>query len=186
MLRTALLLGLVSVAAATDVARHRIYNWTTYPGILAALALNGLGDLLVAWAGADPRRLAAWGWIGLSDSLVGLAVCGALMVACYVLFQIGGGDVKLMTMLGAWLGAEQGIMALLWTLVLGACTALVVLVWRVGPLRLLMRCLRQVFWTLRLGGWTPLTPDERAQLQPPLFLAPGALIAVILVEFGWP
>ncbi len=44
MLATILLLGLTAAAAATDLARHKIYNWTTYSGIAAALdevVLNG-------------------------------------------------------------------------------------------------------------------------------------------------
>jgi len=60
---------------------------------------------------------------------------------------------------------------------------LIVLIWRVGPWRLATRTLRQVVWTLRLGVWSPLTPEERAQLQPPLFLAPSALAAVLIVQF---
>lgn len=73
---------------------------------------------------------------------------------------------------------------MLWTFVLGGSMALIVLVWRVGPVRLIVRALRQVLWTLRLGRWSPLTPDERAQLQTRLFLAPSALLAAIIVQFS--
>ena len=37
MVATVLLLALVAVAAITDLLRHKIYNWTTYSGILAGL-----------------------------------------------------------------------------------------------------------------------------------------------------
>jgi hypothetical protein len=50
--------------------------------------------------------------------------------------------------------------------------------------RLLIRALRQVLWTLRLGRWSPLTPEERAQLQTRLFLAPSALVAAVIVQFS--
>ena len=33
------------------------------------------------------------------------------------MFKVGGGDVKLIAMLGAFLGPEQGITAMLWTFV---------------------------------------------------------------------
>ena len=46
MLVTALVLGLTLVAAATDIRWHKIYNWNTYPGMIAGLALHGLGTLL--------------------------------------------------------------------------------------------------------------------------------------------
>jgi prepilin peptidase CpaA len=105
------------------------------------------------------------------------------MLACFLVLQVGGGDVKLVAMLGAFLGPERGIEAMLWTFVLGAGAALVVLVWRVGPWRLLAQVFRHLFWMLRLGQWVPLTADERRQLQPPLFLAPSALAAVVIVVF---
>ena len=184
MVTTVLLLGLLAVATATDLARHKIYNWTTYPGILAALALNAAGEVGLRTS-MEEAWLRQWlGWIGLADCVLGFLACGLVLLVCFVLFKVGGGDVKLMAMLGAFLGPDRGIEAMLWTFVLGGCLGLIVLVWRVGPLRLTARVMRQVLWTVRLGRWSPLTPDERAQLQPPLFLAPCALVAVIVVQFS--
>lgn len=184
MLATVLLVGLLAVASATDVWRHKIYNGTTYPGIVAALGLNALGWLLAGAGVADARTLESLGWIGVGRSVLGLAACGGVLLLCFVLFKVGGGDVKMMAMLGAFLGPEQGIEAMLWTFVLGACAALIVLIWRVGPWRLAVGTLRHLAWMLRLGGWTPLSADQRAQLQPPLFLAPSALAAVVIVRFS--
>jgi prepilin peptidase CpaA len=184
MVATVLLLGLLAVATATDIRWHKVYNWTTYPGMLAAMTLNAAGTVLVRTTDLSPDRLASLGWIGLGDSLLGFVICGFVLLVCYVFFQVGGGDVKLMAMLGAFLGVERGIEAMLWTFVLGGCMGLIVLVWRVGAWRLTVRAVRQLFWTLRLGRWSPLSPEERAQLQPPLFLAPSALAAVAIVQFG--
>ncbi len=181
---TLLLLGLMLAAAATDVARRKIYNWTTYPGILAALGLSAAGSAAVAGGWADAARLADLGWIPISDSLLGFSACGLLMLACFVMFRVGGGDVKLLAMSGAFLGLEQGITAMLWTFVLGGCMGLIVLIWRVGPWRLFLQTFQQLAWSLRLGGWQPLTDAQRAELQPPLFLAPCALAAVAIVRFG--
>src|SRR5262245_44862499 len=97
------------------------------------------------------------------------------MLVCYILFHVGGGGVKLMAMVGALMGLEQGMEALLWTFVLGGCLALILLVWRVGALRLLARAGRYLAAVLRFGPTTPLEPDDRASLQTPLFLAPCAL-----------
>jgi prepilin peptidase CpaA len=183
MVATILLLGLMLLATATDLARHKIYNWTTYTGILAALALSAAGSACLSLGYGSEDLLRRLGWISIWDSLLGLAACGLVMLVCFVGFRVGGGDVKLIAMLGAILGLEQGITAMLWTFVLGGCTGVIVLIWRVGPLRLVARVLRQVLWTLRLGSWSPLSESERAQLQPPLFLAPSALAAVLMVRF---
>jgi prepilin peptidase CpaA len=184
MVATVLVLGLLVVAAATDLRWHKIYNTTTYPGILAACGLNTLGSLLVRVGIARPEALERLGWIGLGPSLVGCLACGLVLLVCYVLLRVGGGDVKLMAMVGAFLGPDRGVKAMLWTFVLGGCVGLVVLIWRVGPLRLLTAAVRHLLWTVRLRRLDPLTPDERAHLQPPLYLAPSALAAVVIVEFS--
>jgi prepilin peptidase CpaA len=180
MLATLLALGLVSVAAVTDARRHKIYNWNTYPGMCAAVWLNALGDV-ASWLGADPARLVRLGWIGTWSSLLGLLVCGLLMVVCFALFKIGGGDVKLMAMLGACLGPEHGLDVLLWTFVLGAALALVVLVWRVGPWQMLVRAVRPVLYVFGLAASARV---ESSAPRTPLFLAPAALVAVAIEQFS--
>ena len=180
MAMTGLLLALSLTAAMTDLRSHKVFNWNTYPGILLGLALNALSEVLPL----DAAQQARLGCVGLEESLKGFAACGGLMLACFVLFNVGGGDVKLMAMLGAFLGFEQGLLALLWTFVLGGAVGLAVLIWRVGFVRLVGGSLRHVLWTLRLGSWLPLTGDERAQLQPALYLAPMAVLAVVIVRFS--
>ena len=180
MLLTILLLSFVSVATITDLARHKIYNWTTYSGMLAALTLSAAGWLVFPFPGVNGEEML----VSFLESAVGLLACGFVMLVCFVMFRVGGGDVKLMAMLGAFLGANKGIEAMLWTFVLGACMGLTVLVWRVGPGRLIVHVFRHIVWTLKLGSLSPLTDEERAALQPPLFLAPSALAAVIIVRFG--
>lgn len=184
MVATILLLGLVLVSTITDLRGHKIYNWTTYSGILAALGLSGLRSLLPAVTDLEEKQLEFLARLPFRESVIGLLACGFLMLVCFVLFRIGGGDVKLIAMLGAFLGPYQGLEAMLWTFVLGGCMGLIILIWRVGPWRLLVRVFQQLMWTLRLGSWSPLGEDERAQLQPPLFLAPNALLAVVIVNFS--
>ena len=184
MLVTILLLGLLSVAATTDLLWHKIYNWTTYPGMVAALAFHGVGSAVALTSDGSLPWLEWLGWVGVGASALGLLLCGFAVLVCYVFFRVGGGDVKLMAMIGAWLGYEQGLVTMLWTFVLGACAGLIVLVWRVGAWRLTKRIVRQGVYILRIGGWSPLTPDERAELQPPLFLAPCAFVAAIVVRMG--
>ncbi|MEE2707188.1 MAG: A24 family peptidase [Planctomycetota bacterium] len=178
-LATVLLLGFVLVATVTDTARHRIYNWTTYPGILIALAIAGVVSICGSSGGATK-------WVGsveFSDSVSGLLACGGCMLLCVIFFEIGGGDVKLIAMLGAFLGLRPGIEAMLWSFVIGAAFAIVVLIWKVGTLNVLRRFIQYALAAFRLRGVSPLKGSLDAQFKTSLFLAPSTLLAVILVEF---
>lgn len=182
MLLTVLVVALALVAAGTDFVWHRIYNWTTYSGIVVALAINAVGSA-TGWATPDHAATRWIGWTGLPDSAAGFLACGFLMLVLFVFFRIGGGDVKLLAMLGAFLGLERGIETLLWSFVLGGAMGLVVLIWRVGPWTLVARSLRHAWCSLRFGFLAPLGEEERRELQMPLFLAPAALVALMIVRF---
>ena len=125
MLSTVMLLGLTPVAAVTDLLWGKIFNWNTYSGVLAALVLSAAGSVWL-WATARRKRGGGIGFIGNSplfwDSVGGLFLCGGLMLVCFLLFPgIGGGDVKLMAMVGALLGMNKWLEAffgrLCWLLV---------------------------------------------------------------------
>lgn len=174
MIATYVLLCLTVIATLTDVSRQKIYNWTTYSGILFALILSGAQTL---WASG------VFSNIGLGESLAGLAACGGIMLFCFLLFQIGGGDVKLIAMMGSFLGLELGIETLLWTFVIGGAMALVILIWRIGMISLVKRIVQQVMCKLGVGVWDDLTPEEKCQLKIPLYLAPAALAALLIVKF---
>lgn len=161
----AVLIGLLIVATITDVRHQLIYNWNTYPGILGGLGLR--------WWEA--------GRVGLDDGLQGVLACGGLMLFCFMFFGLGGGDVKLLAMIGAFLGFERGIEALLWTLVLGGVLGMAVLIWKMGVLTLLQGGIRQVIRVIRARGWVPLESDMRAPLGQLLYLAPAALTGVVIV-----
>ncbi len=162
---TFILLAFLSVATYTDVRKHTIHNWTTYPGILVGLVLN-----------------AAFGsWDGLSDSLIGFLACGVVMIFCFVLFNVGGGDVKLIAMMGAFLGLHRGIEAMLWTFVLGAVMGMAMIIWQFGFLTLVSRAVNHLRYVLRARSWVPLTEEDRQPLQRWLFLAPSALAAVAVM-----
>jgi prepilin peptidase CpaA len=183
MIAIGLMLVLIAIASVTDARDGKIYNWTVYPGIAAALTVNILAALL-------PQELVAqWqpivGWIGWWESVKGCAACGLVMIVCFVFFGLGGGDVKLMTMMGAFLGLDRGLEALLWTFILGACLGLSVLVWRVGAIRLVDRALRHLVAVLRWGTPAGLSDEEKKELKTQLFLAPCSLAAALIVQFHW-
>jgi prepilin peptidase CpaA len=155
------------VASWTDARQGLIYNWTTYPGIVLGLAAN-YGER---------------GWTGLEDAIVGLLVCGGVILFVFLFNGTGGGDVKLIAMLGAGLGLYDGIEAMLWTFVLGAILAVAILIWQTGFVELVKRTAFHMWCVVRARSWVPLTKEERAPLQRTMFLAPAALAAVVIVRW---
>jgi prepilin peptidase CpaA len=186
MVMTLVLVSLLLAATCTDLRQHKIYNWTTYPGIIAALAISGVATWLnVDVINGSPAQAETFGVSNWPDSLFGLLACGAMMIVCYVFFPggVGGGDVKLIAMIGAFLGVMSGLEAMLWTFVLGGCAAFISLVWRFGFWTLVARSARVVWYRLRLGPAFELSEREREPLKTELFLAPSALLSVIIVRF---
>jgi len=186
MFGSALLGAFLLIATYTDVRWRIVHNGTTYGGTVAAWLASGMAT----WAGGDsgsgtPADVARWGLPPLWDSLLGCLVCGAMMLVCYLFFarELGGGDVKLIAMIGAFLGPCGGLEVMLWTMVIGGVMALVILVWRVGAVRLV-----GILWRYAqaaAGGRKPeLLDDERAAMRTDLFLSPSALLAVVIVR-GW-
>ena len=163
------LLLLLIVATYTDVKRQMIYNWNTYPGLLLGFVLRG-------WVG---------GTAGLEDATKGFAICGGLMLICFVLFGLGGGDLKLIAMMGTFLGFERGVEALLWTLVLGGILGGAVIVWQIGFVNILVGVAKQLARVWQFKGWVPLSTEARKPLQQTLFLAPAGLIGTLIVTWDW-
>ncbi|MCS7270380.1 MAG: prepilin peptidase [Gemmataceae bacterium] len=121
------LFGLTGIAAWTDTRRARIPNLLTVSMLLIGMILNAVRG---GWLGAEGRPLWLWQtgsvWLGILDgltlSLIGAVLAFALMFVLWIMGTCGGGDVKLMTAIGGWLGL--GGFLFVWL-----ATALVLLVW---------------------------------------------------------
>jgi prepilin peptidase CpaA len=100
-------LGVVAVAAILDLRTHRIPNWLTLPALL-------LGFIL---------RFALLGPPGVLSGLLGLLVGAGLFLLPYMLGGMGAGDVKLMAVVGAFLGPAGALWAVLFTGVAGGVLA---------------------------------------------------------------
>lgn len=161
------LLLLLVVATWTDVKWQMIYNWNTYPGLVLGFVLRGWSE----------------GSAGLEDATKGFLICGVLMLLCFVLFGLGGGDLKLMAMMGVFLGFERGVEALLWTLVLGGILGAIVIVWQMGFVNIVVGAGKHLTRMWQLKGWVPLNSEARQPLQQTLFLAPAGLIGTLIVTW---
>jgi leader peptidase (prepilin peptidase) / N-methyltransferase len=112
-LRYAVLAFALLVVCFTDLEHHIIPNAITYPGILAGLGLSALDGQAIA-------------------SVIAAAVAGAVFLFIGIVSRggMGGGDIKLAAMIGAFLGAPAVIVALFLAVALGAAAGIVLLALR--------------------------------------------------------
>lgn len=106
---TGALLALLVLAAVVDTRSLRIPNWITVPGMVYGLLYNATYATSAA--------------AGLTTAAFGLAVGLLLLLPLYVLRVLGAGDVKLMAMIGAFLGAAATVKAVLFVFVAGGFAA---------------------------------------------------------------
>ena len=112
MLAALVLLGLLAIAVASDLRRHRIPNLLVLLGI--ALGLVG--------------QLQADGLAGLGNGALGMLVGFVVFLPLYALGGMAAGDVKLMAMVGAFFTPYDALWAALFSLMAGGvCGVLIVL-----------------------------------------------------------
>jgi prepilin peptidase CpaA len=107
-----LLAALVVIAAILDFRTHRIPNWLVLAGVATGLA----------WQMVYPALVGG----GLGFALKGMLVGFALLLPLYLLRAMGAGDVKLMAMVGTFLGPWDVASAALLSFIAGGVIALAV------------------------------------------------------------
>ena len=139
---TALLLFvLLGVSVATDLRSRRIPNLLLLPALSLALMLHAI-DAGVA---------------GLGTATGGLAVGLAMLMPLYAIGGMGAGDVKLLGVIGSFLGPWGAVVAGMATMIAGAVLGIVFLLW-------------QRFWPV-LGTQTAQfsSPHNLTTVTPPVF-----------------
>jgi prepilin peptidase CpaA len=162
--RTGVLLALLVAAAVSDYRTYRIPNWLTMGGILFALVYNAV---------VPPVWHAGWTWAP-AGLLLGLGA----MLPMYAIGAMGAGDVKLMAMIGAFLGVSATMQALLFSVVTGGLAALVYALRKRMMARMLANAggvMRGLLWSAVAGS----APSLRAAAMPSVGkLAYGISIAM--------
>lgn len=100
---------LLLAASVFDLARQRIPNRLTLSGLLLGLLWHGLTT----------------GWPGLAQSLEGLGIAG-LTLLLWAARVLGAGDVKLLGVVGVWMGPVFLLWTLLGTIFAGGLLAVLV------------------------------------------------------------
>jgi len=174
--RSLTLLALLLAAAICDLRTRRIPNRLTFGGATAALLLSL----------AAPHHGG-----GLLWALGGLALGLVLMLPLYLLRALGGGDVKLMAMAGAFLGPEGSWQAVIFVFVVGGMLAMVYALWHrvVGKLlRNALKTVQLLFMTVAAG----IRPDARVSaaqsvgsLPYGVSIALGTAAFLVARQFTW-
>jgi prepilin peptidase CpaA len=158
-----ILFGMAMLAAAgSDLARRKIPNWMNISILLAGLA----------------AQAATGGIGGVGRGLLGAAIGLLLLLPLFKMRWIGGGDVKLVAAIGAWLGPIYVFWSTLIGLAGGGALSLIVTLAGGAALRAEVRT---NLMNAALSHSAPQAPRRRAgQLVPMAVALGGAAVGVFL------
>jgi prepilin peptidase CpaA len=144
------LIGGVLVAlagAVTDVRSARIPNRLTYSAVVVALGL----------------RAALLGVSGLKSGALGMLVAGGLFLFLFVLGAMGGGDMKLMAAVGAWVGSDEVMTLILAAALAGGVLAIGRIIFRNMLGETVRNTIRLIFYRFTSG----MQPHPELNVQAP-------------------
>src|ERR1700739_757354 len=150
MLEKYFFIGAVLVAllgAVTDVRSARLPNRLTYSALIAALVL----------------RIGLLGWAGVKSGAVGIGIAGGLFCILYVLGAMGGGDMKMMAAVGAWVGGTHVLTVLVAIALAGGVLALVAMVFNKNLIQTVRNTVRMSLYRFTSG----LQPHPEMNVQAP-------------------
>ncbi len=141
--RTAILFALLVTASVCDYRTYKIPNWLTGGGIVFALIYN---------TAVPFYRDQGFLW-----ALGGLMVGFLVMLPCYALRIMGAGDVKLMAMVGAFLGVTDTLHAVVYSFLVGGIAALIFAIRTHALARMLgnLKNMTQMMMLSAIGGFKP-------------------------------
>jgi prepilin peptidase CpaA len=164
------LLVFLGLSVMFDISVRRIPNLLSGPGILLGVVLNA----------------AHFGMPGMLASLAGVGITTGILVWPFAAGGIGGGDVKMMGAVGAFLGPRLAVMGLVIGMILGGIIMSVHLA-RVGRLgnkiASLINMVRVALWTRSLQPLVLRGADDAVIALPySVPLAMGTVIALGLIR----
>lgn len=165
----ALLCILLLAAVFSDILERRIPNKLVAVGIAMAIAMH-IASML-----SNPSPINGMTW---AMPLIGLAAGFCLMAPLYLLRATGAGDVKLMAMVGAFIGAPAVITSTLYTLLAGGLLSLVFMLGRGVAAETLSNLRFMVF------DWAQRTHSGQGVRLPPLQSTAARLPYAVAIAAG--
>ena len=121
--------GILLVSGLQDIYNNKISNWITYPGILSGIAVSAISANTISW----------------SSSIIGVITAFFVFLLLFISGYLGGGDVKLMMVVGAFLGFPQVIDAVFYSIVFGSVIAVLSL----GLSKQIINFIKEFFYYVR-------------------------------------
>ncbi len=185
LLPAILLAAVLACAVATDVRSRRIPNKLVLLGLLSGLALQAT---VTPGAGLFSEPFGA---LGLLQGGAGMLVGLVLLLPMYALGAMGAGDVKLMAVIGTFLGPLEVLGAGLSSVLAGGVLALLVALFQ-GSLRKVTGNVKVMVLGSVLRGMSggsariDAPPAATGQLPYAVAIASGTVAYLLLTRyFGW-
>ncbi|WP_437188312.1 prepilin peptidase [Planctomicrobium sp. SH668] len=181
------------VCLITDYRWQKIYNWVTYPALIWFLLINSIASSLPVQTSVSnqtselnlslpPVGPPFLGAIGIGESVMGAVVFLAAASMISGIARLGGGDIKMMTVIGAALGVREAFLAMIIAYLLAGIVSLAMLLRRVGFFKLGRFSLQWIGHTLLPVSFSKPELGESEFLSQPVpvggFLACGAVFAM--------
>jgi prepilin peptidase CpaA len=171
-------------AVWTDVKSHRIPNWLVFSGAALGLLCNAVLPEGMGFVSILPGALGWW------KAMLGLLLGMALTLPIYMLRAMGAGDVKLMAMVGAFLGPKSLAFATLLIFILGGVLSVVTAL-RYKSLGLMFNNVRNMIlgsYVKATLGTTPsmdAAPVSAGKMPYGVAIALGTYLYIALASMGY-
>ena len=158
------------IAAITDLTTSKVYNVLTIPMVITGLVYHSFTA----------------GMIGFASSFLGLIIGFGLVLLPFVMGGMGGGDVKLLAGIGAWVGVPAILYVFIVAGLMAGVCAIVILLWQkrsvvrlAGDVRMMWYQFTSLGQQTATEGWAE---HRVVQTQPRRTVIPfGILVALAVI-----
>ncbi|SFC26436.1 prepilin peptidase CpaA [Polaromonas sp. OV174] len=175
--RTGVLLIFLIIASVSDFRTFRIPNWLTFSGMVFGLIYSAFVPFSFR--------------LGFFWALGGLLLGFLIMLPCYALKIMGAGDVKLMAMVGAFLGVSDTLHAVAFSFIVGGIAALGFSLFNKALIRMLgnVKNIAQMMMMSAIGGFRPDVQIEASKsvgkLPYGICISIGTVAYVVAKQLGY-
>jgi prepilin peptidase CpaA len=166
-----LLVAILSAAAISDLRSRRIPNWLTFSAALLGVVLSTVTS----------------GVHGLVSGVLGLLLGVAFLIVFYAFGGMGAGDVKLMGVVGSFLGPAGVFWAFVFTAIAGAIYSLALVLFHPAArtIRLaVVGTIMHYLHTRQLRYDKPINSERRPTLCYGVAIAIGTVASVLWMQGG--